>query len=90
MYEQNKKVNIKSKELMSNIKKFRIKSFKNNNTIIEFRKYFFNIWKKLILDRFNFSINEGQIFGLLGPNGVGKSTIFNLITGLLSQIMEQF
>ena len=24
-----------------------------------------------------------QIFGMLGPNGVGKSTIFNLITGLI-------
>ena len=30
-----------------------------------------------------FKINEGQIFGMLGPNGVGKSTIFNLITGLI-------
>ncbi|MDC0532946.1 ATP-binding cassette domain-containing protein, partial [Candidatus Pelagibacter sp.] len=36
-----------------------------------------------ILDKINFSINEGQIFGMLGPNGVGKSTIFNLITGLI-------
>ncbi len=26
---------------------------------------------------------KGQIFGMLGPNGVGKSTIFNLITGLV-------
>jgi lipopolysaccharide export system ATP-binding protein len=26
---------------------------------------------------------KGQIFGMLGPNGVGKSTIFNLITGLI-------
>ena len=32
----------------------------------------------------NFQINESQIFGMLGPNGVGKSTIFNLITGLIS------
>ena len=23
-------------------------------------------------------------FGMLGPNGVGKSTIFNLITGLIN------
>ena len=28
-------------------------------------------------------MNEGQVLGLLGPNGVGKSTIFNLITGLI-------
>ena len=36
------------------------------------------------MDNINFKINEGQIFGMLGPNGVGKSTIFNLITGLIS------
>ena len=38
----------------------------------------------MILDNLNFKINEGQIFGILGPNGVGKSTIFNLITGLIN------
>ena len=32
----------------------------------------------------NLSLNDGQILGLLGPNGVGKSTIFNIITGLIS------
>ena len=32
----------------------------------------------------NLNLNDGQILGLLGPNGVGKSTIFNLITGLIS------
>ena len=31
----------------------------------------------------NFELNQGQILGLLGPNGVGKSTIFNLIIGLI-------
>ena len=31
----------------------------------------------------NFELNKGQILGLLGPNGVGKSTIFNLIIGLI-------
>ena len=36
-----------------------------------------------ILDNVSFKINYGQILGMLGPNGVGKSTIFNLITGLI-------
>ena len=36
------------------------------------------------MDNISFKINEGQIFGMLGPNGVGKSTIFNLITGLIT------
>jgi lipopolysaccharide export system ATP-binding protein len=69
---------------MAIIKKFRIKSFKNINTIIEFNNVSLSYGNRLILDNLNFKINEGQIFGMLGPNGVGKSTIFNLITGLIS------
>ena len=69
---------------MAVIKKFRIKSFKNVNSIIEFENISLAYGNRLILDNINFKINEGQIFGMLGPNGVGKSTIFNLITGLIS------
>ena len=68
---------------MAIIKKFRIKSFKNLNTIIEFNHVSLSYGNRLILDNLDFKINEGQIFGMLGPNGVGKSTIFNLITGLI-------
>jgi lipopolysaccharide export system ATP-binding protein len=69
---------------MAVIKKFRIKSFKNINSVIEFKNVSLAYGNRLILDNVNFRINEGQIFGMLGPNGVGKSTIFNLITGLIS------
>ena len=69
---------------MGVIKKFRIKSFKNQRPIIEFNNVTLSYGKRLILDSINFKINEGQIFGMLGPNGVGKSTIFNLITGLIN------
>ena len=69
---------------MAIIKKFRIKSFKNYNSIIEFKNISLSYGNRLILDNINFKINEGQIFGMLGPNGVGKSTIFNLLTGLIS------
>ena len=69
---------------MGIIKKFRIKSFKNINSIIEFENVSLAYGSRLILDDINFKINQGQIFGMLGPNGVGKSTIFNLITGLVN------
>ena len=69
---------------MAIIKKFRIKSFKNKFSIIQFENVSLAYGNRLILDNINFTINEGQIFGMLGPNGVGKSTIFNLITGLIT------
>ena len=69
---------------MSNIKKFRIKSFKEINCVLELNKISLKFGKKIILDNLNLKLNNGEILGLLGPNGVGKSTIFNLITGLIS------
>jgi lipopolysaccharide export system ATP-binding protein len=69
---------------MGIVKKFRIKSFKQNRSIINFENISLSYGNRLILDNINFKINEGQIFGMLGPNGVGKSTIFNLITGLVT------
>ena len=69
---------------MSNIKKFRIKSFKNENAILKLQKLSLKYGRKIILDNLSLQLNNGQILGLLGPNGVGKSTIFNLITGLIS------
>ncbi len=69
---------------MSNIKKFRIKSYKNKTSILELQKISLKFGRKIILDNFNLQLNSGQILGLLGPNGVGKTTIFNLIIGLLS------
>ncbi len=69
---------------MSNIKKFRIKSFKKKKSILQLEKISLKFGRKIILDNLNLQLNSGQILGLLGPNGVGKSTIFNLITGLIS------
>ena len=68
---------------MAIIKKFRIKSFKKQKTAIKLKEISLSFGKRKILDNINFDVNEGQILGLLGPNGVGKSTIFNLITGLI-------
>jgi neutral amino acid transport system ATP-binding protein len=35
------------------------------------------------VDECTFSVEEGSITGLIGPNGSGKTTVFNLVTGYL-------
>ena len=67
---------------MGLIKKFRIKSYKKEENIVQLKNIsvFYN--KRQILDNLNLKIYKQEILGMLGPNGVGKSTIFNLITGL--------
>ena len=68
---------------MGVIKKFRIKSFKKSDPLISLENISLSFGKSQILDNISFKINHGEILGMLGPNGVGKSTIFNLITGLI-------
>ena len=69
---------------MDNVKKFRIKYYKDSNSVLELNKIFLKFGRKIILDNLNLNLKHGEILGLLGPNGAGKSTIFNLITGLIS------
>ncbi|MFZ4787116.1 MAG: ABC transporter ATP-binding protein [Beijerinckiaceae bacterium] len=35
------------------------------------------------VDGVSFSVNEGEILGIIGPNGSGKSTLFNCVLGQL-------
>ncbi len=39
--------------------------------------------KKQIYENLNLNIKEGSIFGLLGKNGVGKSTLINILMGYI-------
>ncbi len=36
------------------------------------------------VDGVSFTVNEGEILGIIGPNGCGKSTLFNCILGQLT------
>ena len=38
-----------------------------------------------VLKGIDFSVKQGEIFGILGPNGVGKTTLFQTVLGLLKQ-----
>ncbi len=68
---------------MAIIKKFRITTFKKEINKISLNKISLSYNKRQILDDVTLNIREGEICGLLGPNGVGKSTIFNIIIGLV-------
>ena len=68
---------------MAIIKKFRIKNFKQEKELLRLDKISVYFGKRKILEDLSLNLNQGEILGLLGPNGVGKSTIFNIIIGLL-------
>jgi ABC-2 type transport system ATP-binding protein len=36
------------------------------------------------VDHVSFSVEKGEVFGLLGPNGSGKTTIIKMLTGILA------
>jgi ABC-type multidrug transport system ATPase subunit len=43
----------------------------------------YNKGEVLAVDKVSFEINEGEIFGLIGPDGAGKTSIFRMLTTLL-------
>jgi capsular polysaccharide transport system ATP-binding protein len=54
--------------------------------MIEFQGVSKSFWtgtqRKVILDRASFRVELGNSFGILAPNGTGKSTIINMMAGL--------
>ena len=52
--------------------------------IIEVRNLVKRYKDVIALDHFNMQVEEGEILGLLGPNGSGKTTAINCMLSLLS------
>ena len=55
-----------------------------NTPVIKIENLVKRYHELVALDHFNLEIEEGEIFGLLGPNGSGKTTTINCILSLLS------
>lgn len=51
------------------------------NEVIEFVNVSKGFGDRLLIDDLSFKIPPGAIVGIIGPNGVGKTTIFKMITG---------
>jgi ABC-2 type transport system ATP-binding protein len=53
------------------------------NKIIEATGISRRFGETLALDNISFNVNESEIFGFIGPDGAGKTTLFRIITTLL-------
>lgn len=52
--------------------------------LLEFKNVNKSFGKKIVLDNINLKIQPGKIYGLLGKNGVGKTTLIKMINDLLT------
>ena len=67
---------------MNNVKKFRIIKFKSK-PILAAKSISKSFDKRVILRKIDINLNKGEMLGLLGSNGAGKSTFMNIVLGLL-------
>ena len=67
---------------MDNVKKFRIIKFKSK-PILAAKSISKSFDKRIILRKIDIHLNQGEMLGLLGSNGAGKSTFMNIVLGLI-------
>lgn len=67
---------------MESRKSFRILKFKKSKPILKINGISKSYGHRLVLKKINFELHKSEIFGVLGPNGCGKTTIFNSIMGI--------
>lgn len=56
---------------------------RQGNKVMELEKLSMQLGDKLLLDKFSYIFTKGDRLGVVGPNGVGKTTFLNLLTGQL-------
>jgi len=68
--------------MSSNVKKFRIVKFKAKPLFVA-KSISKSFDDRIILRKISIHLNQGEMLGLLGSNGAGKSTFMNIVLGLL-------
>lgn len=53
----------------------------NNSSVIDIKNLSYEMSDRVLFENVNFSINPGDKIGLVGPNGVGKTTLLAIING---------
>ena len=54
-----------------------------NSIVLENISKTYNKGSTLAVDDISFTVNEGELFGLIGPDGAGKTSLFRILTTLL-------
>ena len=55
------------------------------NTVLEIKNLTKTYGKRKVIDNISLEIQEGEIFGFLGPNGSGKTTTIKMILRLIEK-----
>ena len=56
-----------------------------NGNVVDIQKVSHGFGENTVLHEIELQIKEGEIFGLLGPSGAGKTTLIKILTGQLAQ-----
>ena len=67
---------------MNNVKKFRIIKFKSK-PVLSAKNISKSFEDRAVLRKVDIHLNQGEMLGLLGSNGAGKSTFMNIVLGLI-------